>query len=273
MKSIRDALRSTDATPRACVSLVVPVRNEAPNILPLAREIEAAFSALDEWECIWVDDASSDDTPALLKTLDGSGAPHRVLTFSRHLGQTAALLAGWRAARFDYLASLDGDRQFDPSDIPRLLEKAVRDELDMVNGVRSRRQDSWVRRISSKIAKGFRDAVTGDRVSDVGCSARVLRSEFLGAIPPLRNMHRFLPTLVRMAGGRVAEAPVSHRPRPAGESKYGIWNRLWVGIADTLAIRWMRARYLEPAALDPPASAAADATAGVDGASSGASAR
>jgi dolichol-phosphate mannosyltransferase len=234
--------------PLPSLSVVVPVRDEAPNIEPLAAEIEAAMVALPDWECIWVDDASADPTPERLRAL-GVNPHHRVLRFPEHRGQTAALLAGWRFAHHEFVGALDGDRQNDPADLVRLLVVAAETGLDMVNGVRARRRDTWTRRVSSRIANGFRNLVTGDHITDVGCSVRVLRRSFVAAIPALKNMHRFLPTLVRLAGGRVGEAPVSHRPRAAGRTKYGIHNRLWVGIVDSLAIRWMVLRAVSLAAV------------------------
>lgn len=239
------------------LSVVVPVRNEAPNVLALAVEIESALATLPAWECIWIDDASSDDTRAQLQSLCVPGSCHRLFRFTRHRGQTAALLAGWRVARYEFVGSIDGDRQNDPADLPRLLRLAIESGVDMMNGVRAHRHDSWVRRVASRIANGFRNKVTGDRVTDVGCSVRVLRRSFVAGIPPLRNMHRFLPTLVRIAGGRVGEAPVAHRPRVAGRTKYGINNRLWVGIVDTLAVRWMTRRAVRLDASEDPVSAAA----------------
>jgi dolichol-phosphate mannosyltransferase len=232
------------------LSIVVPVRDESQNVQPLAAEIDSAFATHPVWECIWVDDASRDDTLARLREVCAADAHHRVLRFPEHRGQTAALLAGWRAARFEFVGALDGDRQNDPTDLPRLLDRAMESGLDMVNGVRARRQDSWVRRVSSRIANDFRNRVTGDHVTDVGCSVRVLRREYVDAIPHFRNMHRFLPTLVRLTGGRVGEAPVAHRPRAAGRTKYGVHNRLWVGIADTLAVRWMTRRSLRLDAIE-----------------------
>ena len=234
------------------LSVVVPVRNEELNVVALAREIDAALAALPAWECIWVDDASTDRTRDRLRELCREGSRHRWLAFPEHRGQTAALLAGWRAARMEFVGSLDGDRQNDPADLPRLLAAAIDDELDMVNGVRARRHDDWVRRVASRIANGFRNAVTGDRVTDVGCSIRVLRRRYVAVLPALRNMHRFLPTLVRIWGGRIGERPVSHRARVAGRTKYGIHDRLWVGIADTLGVRWMTRRAVRLDAVEEP---------------------
>lgn len=231
----------TGTVPR--LSVVIPVHDEAENILALADEVERALGPLGAWECVWVDDHSVDDSVARLEPLCRREPRHRLLLFPERRGQTAALLAGFRAARGEYVAGLDGDRQNDPADLPRLLEHARAGDWDMVNGVRARRNDSLVRKISSRIANGFRNWVTGDHVTDVGCSVRVLRRSFVPEIPPYNGMHRFLPTLVRMAGGRVTEQPVAHRPRAAGRAKYGINNRLWVGIADTFAVRWMGRRH------------------------------
>lgn len=236
------------------LSVVVPVRNESPNVLALATEIQAALAAIPTWECIWVDDASTDDTPAQLRAVCATDSRHRALLLTGHRGQTAALLTGWRAARYEFVGALDGDRQNDPEDLPRLLTVAVESGLDMVNGVRTPRHDSWARRVASRIANGFRNHVTGDRVTDVGCSVRVLRRHYVASIPPLRNMHRFLPTFVRLAGGKVGEAAVSHRRRAAGQTKYGINGRLWVGIVDTLAVRWMTRRMLRFDAVEGPSS-------------------
>lgn len=234
----------THAPALPSLSVVVPVRNESPNILPLAAEIRAALARVPAWECIWVDDASSDDTRDRVRAACASDPRHRLLAFASHRGQTAALLAGWRAARHEFVGSVDGDLQNDPRDLIVLLETAAATGLDMVNGVRARRHDSWVRKVSSRIANSFRNAVTGDPVTDVGCSVRVLRRSYVAGIPPLRNMHRFLPTLVRIAGGTIGERPVSHRSRAAGRTNYGVHNRLWVGIVDTLGVRWMTRRAL-----------------------------
>ena len=151
-------------------------------------------------------------------------------------------MAGFRAALGELVATLDADLQNDPADLPKLL--AALDHADVVNGVRANRQDSWVRQLSSRIANGFRNWVTGESVSDVGCSLRVMRREYLDGVTMFRGMHRFLPTLLRLRGARVTEIPVTHRPRRHGESKYGIGNRLWVGLVDVFAVRWMQSRFV-----------------------------
>ena len=147
----------------------------------------------------------------------------------------------------DILATLDGDGQNDPADIPHLIEKLQKHDGDMVNGVRQKRYGPFVRKISSRIANNFRDWVTGDRVTDVGCSVRVFKLECVKRIPVFKGMHRFLPTLVRMQGyTHIMESPVNHRPRVRGKTKYGIQNRLWVGLTDLAAVKWMQSRLVFP---------------------------
>jgi dolichol-phosphate mannosyltransferase len=166
----------------------------------------------------------------------------RVLHFAENCGQTAAFAAGFEAARGEVVATLDADLQNDPADLPRLL--TALDGADVVNGVRQERQDGFVRKASSRIANGFRNWATRESVTDVGCSLRVMRAPFLRRVKLHRGMHRFLPTLLRMEGARVIELPVRHRPRRHGRSKYGIANRLFVGLADVFAVRWMQKRQL-----------------------------
>ncbi len=227
------------------LSVVVPVYNEAENVSPLAAEISSVLDPLDIlWECIWVNDSSADGTAAALEALCRNSATHRCVTLPRNSGQSAALAVGFRVARGGLIATMDGDGQNDPSDIPLLLTRLEQGDVDMVNGVRAKRRDSRVRLLSSRIGNGFRNRLTGDRVTDVGCSMRICRREFLISLPVFKGMHRFLPTLARMKGCRITEIPVRHRPRLHGQSKYGIGNRLWVGLADTLAVRWMQRRML-----------------------------
>lgn len=229
------------------VSVIVPVRDEEASIPKLAEEISEAMGRTGKrWECIWVDDGSTDGTRAALAAVASKHPQHRFLELDGQFGQSAALSAGFERARGSIVATLDGDGQNDPADIPRLLERLERGDVDMVNGVRQKRRDSFLRRLSSRIGNGFRNWVTGERVSDVGCSLRVFRKWCVEGIVVFRGMHRFLPTLARMQGARIAELPVNHRPRTVGRTKYGIGNRLWVGIADTLAVRWMQRRLVRP---------------------------
>jgi len=226
------------------VSIVIPVYNEELNVEALAGEISGTMrGAGRSWECVWVDDGSTDRTFEKLVGVHDAHPHHEYLQMDSHRGQSAALAAGFSHSRGRYIATLDGDGQSDPADVVRLLTHLVENELDLVNGRRERRRDNLVRKISSRIANTFRNAVTGDRVTDVGCSLRVFRRESVDGLLVFKGMHRFLPTLIKMNGyQRVVELPVRHRPRLYGWTKYGISNRLWVGIADTLAIRWMKHR-------------------------------
>jgi dolichol-phosphate mannosyltransferase len=225
------------------LSVVVPCFDERDNVESLHGEIARALADLSGgYELIYVDDGSRDGTGGRLAKLAAQDARVRVVTFPENRGQTAALDAGFRAARGELIATLDGDGQNDPADLPRLLAGLA--SADVVNGVRVGRQDGALRRLSSRIGNGFRNWATGDRVTDVGCSLRVMRAAYVKRVKLFRGMHRFLPTLLWMEGARVVELPVSHRPRRAGRSKYGVANRLFVGIADVLAVRWMLKRRL-----------------------------
>jgi glycosyltransferase involved in cell wall biosynthesis len=227
--------------PAPRLSIVVPFFDEADNVEPLHRELDAVVSELAGGaEFVYVDDGSRDATRERLLGLAKRDRRVRVVRLEPNSGQSAALEAGFRAARGEITVTLDGDLQNDPRDIPRLL--ALMDRFDVVNGVRVDRQDSFVRRLSSRIGNGFRNLVTGDAVTDVGCSLRAIRSAYLRRVKLFRGMHRFLPTLLRMEGAAVTEIPVSHRPRRHGDSKYGIGNRAFVGFVDVLAVRWMRSR-------------------------------
>jgi glycosyltransferase involved in cell wall biosynthesis len=228
---------------RIYLSVVVPVYDEADNIEPLHREIDAALATLEGGvEFIYVDDGSRDGSGERLLELAKRDQRVRVIRFDGNHGQSAALDAGFRAVEGEFTVTLDADLQNDPADIPRMLEAL--DRADVVNGVRMGRRDSLVRKISSRIANGFRNWITRESVTDVGCSLRVMRSSYLRKVKLYRGMHRFLPTLLRMEGATVIEVPVSHRIRRHGVSKYGISNRLLVGIVDVFAVRWMQNRML-----------------------------
>jgi len=225
------------------LSIVVPVYDEVDNIEPLHGEIDAALAGVDGTaEFIYVDDGSRDGSGERLAELAKRDQRVRVIRLDGNHGQSAALDAGFRAVRGEITVTLDADLQNDPADIPRLL--AALERADVVNGVRVGRQDSWVRKLSSRIGNGFRNWVTRESVTDVGCSLRAMRSRYLRGVKLYRGMHRFLPTLLRMEGATVTEIPVNHRARRHGRSKYGIANRLFVGIADVFAVRWMQSRML-----------------------------
>jgi glycosyltransferase involved in cell wall biosynthesis len=225
------------------VSIIIPVKDEEGNILSVAAELTAVMGRQSwSWECIWVDDGSADRTGVLLEQLAASDPHHRFITFERNAGQSAAFWVGFSHARGAVFATMDGDGQNDPTDIPRLVHMVLSGESHMANGYRRKRQDSLVRRLASRVANGFRNWTTGKTVRDVGCSTRAMRRECVQTLPLFAGLHRFLPTLVALQGFTLAEAPVNHRARLLGKSKYTINNRLWVGLADTFGVLWLRKR-------------------------------
>lgn len=224
--------------------MIVPVFDEEENLPLLAGEIAAALDPLGvAYEVIYVDDGSTDGSPAVLAGLAAGDRRVRVLRIGRNSGLSAALDAGFSHARAPVLVTLDADLQNDPADVPRLLERLER--CDVACGVRARRRDDWLRRISSRIANGVRNRLTRESIADVGCTLRAYRAPFVARVPMFRGMHRFLPTLLRLAGARVEEVPVHHRPRLHGEPKYNIRNRIWRALVDLFAVRWMQRRWID----------------------------
>lgn len=232
------------------LSVVVPVHNEAENIEPLVEEVQQALAGAYEYEIIYVDDGSTDATTATLCALATRVTRLRVLRHVNCCGQSRALLSGVRAARADLIATLDGDGQNDPADIPKLVEALLNNSsgiaLDMVAGHRARRKDTGWRRFSSKVANAVRAALLQDQTPDTGCGLKVFRRDMYLALPYFDHMHRFLPALVQRAGGRVQSAIVHHRPRLRGASKYGTWHRLRVGVVDLLGVMWLQRRSKNP---------------------------
>jgi len=225
-------------------SVVVPVCNEAENVEPLAREIHAAMGRW-PYEMIFIDDGSTDDTAAILLRLKSELPALRVLRHSFRSGQSAAVASGVRAARAPWIATLDGDGQNDPADIPKLI--AARDQqpgvqLFMGNRKASRKDNAW-RKLQSNIANGVRSGLLGDGTPDTGCGIKLFAREVFMELPRFDHMHRFLPALFLRHGARLISVPVSHRPRTRGTSKYGMLNRAWVGIIDIFGVRWLRRRY------------------------------
>jgi glycosyltransferase involved in cell wall biosynthesis len=226
------------------VSLIVPVFNEEENLPVLAGEIRAAMATTPyAYEIVYVDDGSTDSSPAVLRRLADEEPRARILRLRRNSGLSAALDAGFRHARGELLVSLDSDLQNDPADIPHLLAELT--GCDVVCGVRARRRDDWLRRVSSRIANAVRNWATAESIADVGCTLRAYRAEYVRRIPMFSGMHRFLPTLLRFEGARIKEVPVNHRPRLHGEPKYNVRNRIWKAIADLMAVRWMRRRRID----------------------------
>jgi glycosyltransferase involved in cell wall biosynthesis len=230
--------------PAPDVSIVVPVYNEERSLPDLVREITAAMAHVgSSWEVVFVDDGSTDRSREVLRQLAGREGRLRLAAMPRNSGQSAALAAGFRLARGNRVVTLDADLQNDPADIPRVLQAL--DGVAMVSGVRRNRRDDWLRRVSSRIANRVRSRVLDDGVTDVGCSLKAYQAEYLRRIPAFNGYHRFLPALVRMAGGSVREVEVNHRPRVHGTSKYGVGNRLWRGLVDLAGVRWMRRRWVD----------------------------
>ncbi len=225
------------------LSVVIPLFNEEESLPHLLPELHGVLSGLGRsFEIVCVDDGSRDRSFEILLQWRARYPEIRIIKLRVRSGQTAAMDAGFRRARGKIVATLDADLQNDPADLPKLLAELP--GHDMVIGWRVRRSDSWLKRLESRIANRFRSQFTGDRVHDIGCSLKVYRKEILDRIRLYQGMHRFLPVLCEMEGGRVREVPVHHRPRRFGRSKYGISNRLWRGLYDLFAVRWMQKRRL-----------------------------
>jgi dolichol-phosphate mannosyltransferase len=239
------------------LSVVVPVCNEAENVEPLAREIEAALAGR-ACEMIFVDDGSTDETSAVLRRLKVELPALRVLHHSFRSGQSAAVASGVRAARAAWIATLDGDGQNDPADIPKLLAErdvaANRDVQLFMGNRKASRKDTAFRKLQSSIANGVRSSLLGDGTPDTGCGIKLFSREVFLELPRFDHMHRFLPALFMRHGARVVSVPVSHRPRLRGSSKYGMLNRLWVGIVDLFGVLWLVRRMRHPERVEEAAS-------------------
>jgi glycosyltransferase involved in cell wall biosynthesis len=223
------------------ISVVVPVFNEEENLpILLSRLVEVLNGLHQPFEMIFVDDGSSDGSRKVLKEMINQYPPLRLIGFKENRGLSTALLAGMREARGKKIVTLDSDLQNDPADIPKLLREM--DHYDMATGWRQKREDPWLKKISSKIANAVRNRLSGERIHDSACTLRAFRRECLQDIWVFNGMHRFLSTLVKMEGYRIVEVPVSHHPRRFGKSKYNIRNRLWRSFIDLLVVRWMKRR-------------------------------
>ena len=228
----------TEVTNAPAVSVIVPLFNEEENVLILQSELRAALDGLD-YELVFVDDGSVDCTVERIET-----APNvRLIRFEKNTGQSAAIYAGLQAARGANAVLIDGDLQNDPADIPRLLAEVARG-ADLVCGYRINRQDTLVKRLTSRIANAVRSRFTKDRVRDTGCTLKAIRRECISALIPFKGMHRFIPALIKGAGYRLVEIPVNHRPRRFGRSKYGLGNRALRATIDMFGVRWLLSRRL-----------------------------
>src|SRR6266545_8411679 len=228
----------TEVTSAPAVSVIVPLFNEEENISILQSELRAALDGLD-YEIVFVDDGSVDCTVERIET-----APNvRLIRFEKNTGQSAAIYAGLQAARGATAVLIDGDLQNDPADIPTLLAEIERG-ADLVCGYRIKRQDTVVKRLTSWIANAVRSRFTKDGVRDTGCTLKAIRRECVSALVPFKGMHRFIPALIKGAGYRLVEIPVSHRPRRFGQSKYGLGNRALRATIDMFGVRWLLSRRL-----------------------------
>ena len=225
------------------VSVVVPVYNEEENLPVLIPQIAEVLGPLRKtYEMIFVDDGSQDHSRRFLKEMALQYPQIRILGFRKNCGETAAGAAGIKEARGRIVITIDADLQNDPKDIPRMLDYLK--EYDMVTGWRQKREDSWIKRITSKIANRIRNSLSGEEIQDSGCTFRAYKRECLQDIKLYKGMHRFIPTLVKMEGYRVIEIPIAHHPRKFGVSKYTTWNRMWRAFVDLLAVKWMKSRHI-----------------------------
>ena len=228
------------------LSIVVPVKNEAENIVPLLSEFATLRERIPVDEVIYVDDGSTDGTLDILKGVRDEFPFLRIVSHSRSAGQSAALWTGIRASANPVVATIDGDRQNDPADLAKLFDRfcsrAASGGPLMVMGQRAQRRDNFVRRLSSRIANRIRSRMLRDGTRDTGCSLKLFRRADYLNLPYFDHMHRFLPALMRRQGVEVDHIDVNHRPRVSGVSKYGTWDRLWTGIADLLGVMWLRRR-------------------------------
>ncbi len=237
------------------LSVVIPARNEAPNVAPLVAEIRRVLDSRLSYEIVYVDDGSKDETAAEARRLVAEFPGLRLIRHQASCGQSMAILTGVKAARADWIATLDADGQNDPADIPRLWEMARGAPASpalMVAGERQKRRDTWSKRWASRAANAIRRTLLGDGTPDTGCGLKLFRRDFFLELPRFDHMHRFLPALTLRQGGKVISVPVSHRPRERGQSNYGVLDRLWVGMVDLLGVMWLMRRAKNPVVLEEP---------------------
>lgn len=247
--------RALASVPR--LSVIIPVFNEAENVVPLLEQIRSALATIGDYEVVFVDDCSNDGTADRLlgELVQPVLAPFvgpvvRIIRHGSRSGQSAAIHTGVQAARSAWIATLDGDGQNDPADIPALLDRAwAPDGPSLIGGLRRKRRDVWPKRMATRIANGLRQAVLNDGCEDTGCGIKVFHRDAFLALPFFAAMHRFLPALFQINGYQVAFVEVNHRPRRHGVSKYGILRRAAIGIVDLLGVLWLKRRTSLPSSI------------------------
>lgn len=236
--------QSTHKTKPCTYSVVIPLKNEENNIVDLINEIEPIMNTIGKgWELICIDDGSTDKTRATIESLIPQKPYLHLIVFKENYGQSSAFDAGFKASKGEFVITLDGDRQNDPKDIPHLAE--LMSDCDLACGIRTKRKDTFIKRITSRLANYVRNSLCDDGVQDTGCSLKIYRRECLKEIKMFHGMHRFLPALFKMEGFRIKQLPVNHRERMEGQSKYNFFNRSFNTIADLFAVRWMQKRHLK----------------------------
>lgn len=226
------------------VSVVMPVYNEQENLPPLIEGVVAAMNNLNKtYEIIIIDDGSTDNSLEVSKHLANKYPCLHIIKLEKNSGQSAAFDAGFKWAQGEVIVTMDADLQYDPRDISRLLEELQ--NYDVVCGWRKKRRDPWLKLISTKIANAVRNKLSGENIKDTGCSLKAFKRGFLVNLKMYKGMHRFLPTLLKMQGAKVAEVEVKHLPRKFGRSKYNIRNRLFRSFLDLLFVVWMKKRNLD----------------------------
>ena len=240
--------RMEAASTHLCLSVVIAVFNEAENVTAVLDELTAALAGLQPFEIVFVDDGSTDATAQRIKALSGNHPALRLLRHDRRCGKTAALRTGAAAARAEWVATMDGDGQNDPADIPGMLQlgRSATGRAPLVAGIRARRHDTLSRRVATRFANGFRQAVLADHCPDTGCGLKAFRREDFLRLPAFEGMHRFLPALFQAYGHPLLCKTVADRARLRGQSKYTNFGRAMVGVADMLGVLWLRSRTTLP---------------------------
>ena len=231
------------------LSVVIPVHNEEANIQPLVDEVRQALDGKLAYELIYVNDGSSDGTLQRLSDAGQECAELRVISHAESVGQSTAVRTGGQYAQGQWIATLDGDGQIDPADLPELYTALLQnspDGVQLVNGYRKKRKDTFIKRISSRLANGIRSFLLKDETPDTGCGLKVFSREAYLALPFFDHMHRFLPAMIQRGGGKVMSVEVNHRERERGASHYGFFDRLWVGVFDLMGVAWLQRRATHP---------------------------